>query len=89
MTEKINYPTADFKSGHFSSAVFESERQNRQGKTYLKKSIKLQKSYLDPASEQWVNRGFTVFPGEIGDLESVLRKARDHCKLKSNVEDPK
>ncbi len=85
MNDKINYPVAEFKSGKFSSAVFEATKQSRDGRDYTQKSIRLQKSYLDPGTGQWVNQSITIFAEEIGDLESVARNARDHCRLKTKL----
>ena len=86
--EEINYPRCEFKVANLKAAVWANNKVDQNGKSYVQKTINLQKSYKDPATGNWVNKGITVFPNEILALLIVTFKAAEHCLLVEPTEGP-
>jgi len=87
MTEEINYPEFESKArGGISSAVWRTQ-STKNGRTFDKFSVKLQKRYKDPATGEWKGSEMYLFPSEIHALLMVARKAYEHCTLVEKAED--
>ena len=76
-----NSPKHEFRVSNLKAALWENSKVDQNGKSYVQKTINLQKSYKDPATGNWVNKGITVFPNEILALLIVTLKAAEHCLL--------
>ena len=85
MENEVKYPEKQFRIRSVSSAIWRTEVQ-RDGRTVTRFSIKLQKSYQDPASGEWQNTELYLFPSEIPALLTVAQKSYEHCMLKEQEE---
>ena len=87
MSEDTNYPEKQFKMrGGISSAIWRTQ-VTKNGRTFDKFSIKLQKRYKDPATGEW--KGFEVylFPSEVHAFVTVAQAAYEYCMLAEETED--
>ena len=84
--QEQKYPECDFRVGNVKASIWGNDKLDQNGKAYVQKSINLQRSYRDPATGEWVNKGFTIFPNEILGLLIVTIKAAEHCLLVESTE---
>ncbi len=87
MSEENNYPERQFKAkGGISSAIWRTQ-VTKNGRTFDKFSIKLQKRYKDPATGEWKGAELYLFPSEVHAFLTVAQKAYEHCMLTEETED--
>ena len=87
MSEKqVNYPKRKFRIRKISAAVFEKE-DSKDGKTFTKKSICIQKSTKDQASGEWQNQNVFLSVNELPALVAVAQQAYTYCELNEQSED--
>ncbi len=88
MVDEINYPECEFKArSGISSAVWRKQATTKDGRTFDKFSIKLQKRYLYPATGEWKGSELYLFPSEVHVLLTVAQRAYEHCMLAEETED--
>lgn len=86
MTEDVKYPEHQFKIGNISCAIWHTQ-EDKNGRTIDTFSIKVQKSYKDPATGEWKNTEIWLFPSEIPPLLTTAQKAYEHCMLSEKSEE--
>jgi len=87
MSEEINYPERQFKvKGGISSAIWRTQAK-KNGRTFDKFSIKVQKRYKDPATGEWKGSELYLFPSEVPALLTVAQKAYEHCMVVEETDD--
>ena len=88
MTEQEpNHPQWEVRAANLKTACWENDRIGQNGNKYVQKSFSFQKSYKDPDTGDWVNKGFTIFPNEILPLLILIIKAAEHCLLVETNQD--
>ena len=85
MTQKGNQPAKEFRIGTTKAAIWRNEVE-RDGKTVIQHSIKLQRSYQDPKTGEWRSQEISFFPNQIPDARLVLCEARRYCMLRESDE---
>ena len=75
-------PVHTRRCGKIQSAVFEHEKQDHDGNTYVQQSIGIQKSTKDPTTGEWRNEGFFIEPKEAPDVAELCGDAYRFCRLK-------
>ena len=85
--QEPNYPQWEVRAANLKAACWENDKVGQNGNQYVQKSFNFQKSYKDPATGNWVNKGFTVFPNEILALLILTLKAAEYCLLVETGED--
>lgn len=78
-----NKPVKSFRAGHVSAAIWQSEEQ-RNGQTFLKYSVRIQKRYKKDGEYQ--DTGY-YFDNDLADLELVTRKAREFVRIRESETD--
>jgi len=86
MTEEIKYPEKQFRIVNISSAIWRTQA-DKNGRPVDRFSIKVQKSYKDPATGEWQNTEIWLFPSEIPPLLTVAQKAYEHCMVNIKSEE--
>jgi hypothetical protein len=81
---KNNKPVEQYRNGNLKSCVWQNKVE-KDGKSALRNTISIQKSYKDAESGEWVNFELRLFPAEAARLVSVLQAAYDACVLKKVV----
>lgn len=76
-------PEKSFRAGHITAAIWSHEEQE-DGRTVVKKSIRLQKRYKDKEGA-WRSTE-TLFPHELAHAEIVVRKAAEYILLHESGE---
>jgi hypothetical protein len=88
MAEEVNYPERQFKArGGISSAIWRTQT-TKNGRTFDKFSIKVQKRYKDPETGEWKGSELYLFPSEVPALVAVVQRALEHCTVIEEGEDP-
>lgn len=67
-----NTPVIKKRSGAFSAAVFEEQKQDRNGNEYTSRSVVLQKSYKDQNGE-WQRQTINLFDNNVADVSLLLQ----------------
>ena len=86
MNTEPKYPEREFRAKGISAAVWR-KTETKNGATYDRFSIKVQKSYRDPLSGEWIKAEMYVFPQEIPQLIAVANKAYLHCTVTEKSEE--
>ena len=73
-------PEREFRAGRVCAAVWRNEVE-RDGRTVLQWSTKVQKTYRDDASDEWKSTDY-YYPSELSDLLIVTRHALDFIRLR-------
>ena len=87
MSDPVNYPKKKFRIKKLSSAVFEKEATNKEGEPFTRKTVGLQKSSKNSATDEWENQQIYLFPHEIPALITVAQKAYEHCTIDEQSEE--
>ena len=80
-----NQPAKIYRVGTTKAAIWHNQVK-RDGKIVTQHSIKVQKSYQDSKTDNWVNMEINLFPSEIPVIILVLQKAYEECLLRENEE---
>jgi hypothetical protein len=75
-----NKPVKTFSAGHVQAAVWCNQEQ-REGYTFLKYSVRIQKQYKKDNEYQETDY---YFEGDLADLELVARKAREFVRIRES-----
>jgi len=85
--QRANKPAKEFRVSGSRTAIWHN-RVERDGQIVTQHSIKVQKSYQDSKTGNWVNMEMNLFPSEIPGMILVLQKAYEECLLRQNGENP-
>jgi len=78
-----NKPVKTFSAGHVRAAIWRNEEQ-REGRTVLKYSAKIQKQYKKDGEYQDTDH---YFDNDLADLELVTRKAREFMRVRESEDE--
>ncbi|MFH1613777.1 MAG: hypothetical protein ABIG61_01655 [Planctomycetota bacterium] len=87
MSDTINYPKRKYRIRKLSSAIFEKESTTKEGKPFTRKTVGLQKSNKNSATDEWENQQIFLYPHEIPALITVAQKAYEYCTLDGQPEE--
>ena len=85
MDQEINYPSHEIRLGRTKAAIWANTKVGENGEKTVQHSVTLQRSYHDPATNEWKNQSLTLFPQEIPALMTVGRLAYEHCLVKETA----
>ena len=86
MSEKqINCPKRKFRIRKVSAAVF-SKEDSKNGKTFIKKTVSIQKSTKD-SSGKWQNQTIFLSPGELPAIVALAQQAYNYCEINEQAEE--
>jgi len=87
MSNEVNYPEREIKArGGISCAIWRTQG-TKNGRTFDKFSIKLQKRYKDPATGEWKGSEMYLFPSEVHAFLTVAQEAYEYCVVTEENED--
>ena len=76
-------PDKEFKAGKMSVAIWSRQEQAADGHTFTAFSIRAQKRYLDPATQEWKTADY-LFADDLPRLILVTQEAYRYVALKEN-----
>ena len=85
MSQENRRPHREFRAGRVRAALWKQEIQ-RDGRTEVQWSTKIQKSYRDDDSKDWKSTDY-YYPSELSDLLIVTRHALDFIRLRGGAQD--
>ena len=85
MSPENRRPHHEFRAGRVRAALWKQEVQ-RDGRTEVQWSTKIQKSYRDDDSKDWKSTDY-YYPSELSDLLIVTRHALDFIRLREGARD--
>ena len=74
-------PDKEFKAGKMSVAIWGRQEQAADGHTFTSYSIRAQKRYLDPATQEWKTADY-LFADDLPRLILVAQEAYRYIALK-------
>jgi len=85
MSQENRRPDREFRAGRVRASLWKQEVQ-RDGRTEVQWSTKIQKSYRDDDSKDWKSTDY-YYPSELSDLLIVTRHALDFIRLREGAQD--
>ena len=85
MSQENRQPDHEFRAGRVCAALWRQEIQ-RDDRTEVQWSTKIQKSYRDDDSKDWKSTDY-YYPSELSDLLIVTRHALDFIRLRERALD--
>lgn len=85
MAQQENQPVKEFRVGGVKAAIWKDEIQ-QDGRTVIRYSVKVQKSYRDKADGEWKTTDY-FYPADLPKLLLVAQKAFEFVSLKESEED--
>ena len=84
MFQENRKPDNEFRAGRVSAALWKQEVE-RNGRTEVQWSTKIQKTYRDDDSNNWKPTDY-YYPSELSDLLIVTRHALDFIRLRTGAQ---
>ena len=84
MTQQENCPVKEFRVGGVKAAIWKDVVQ-QDGRTVVRYSVKIQKSYRDKATDEWKTTDY-FYPADLPKLLLVAQKAFEFVSLKESEE---
>ena len=82
MTEQNNHPIRKFRGEPgLSLAIWENRTTDEDGKTRVRTSATLQKSYRKQGTDKWSQSEINLFPSEIPIARALLDRACELCTI--------
>ena len=85
MSQENRQPDHEFRAGRVCAALWRQEIQ-RDDRTEVQWSTKIEKRYRDDASDSWKSTDY-YYPSELSDLLIVTRHALDFIRLRERALD--
>jgi hypothetical protein len=76
-------PDKELRAGKVGAALWKSETV-RDDRTVIEWSVKVEKRYKDRQGDEWRSSNY-YFPSELADLEIVVRRAHEFCRLREDA----
>lgn len=77
-------PEKEFRAGGIRASIWRNPVE-RNGQTVLQPSVKIQKQYLDPQTQQWVETNY-FYQNDLSKLILVAQKAYEYVSLVESEE---
>ena len=82
MTEQNNQPVKEFSAGGIQAAIWKNETQ-REGRTVVQYSVKIQKRFRDKQTNEWRTTEY-FYQRDLANLILVAHKAFEFVSLKES-----
>ena len=82
--EEKKRPWRSFQSRSVQIAIWQSFGAGKDGKDYVRYSLKIQKQYYDEKEEKWLDSDY-LFPTDLPDVALLCQKALEVISLKDTT----